>query len=468
MRRFHRRPRLIELSMPRQPGEAAVLRAWRQKRSALPDEIRAVLAAAELAAERTAARVRLCVLILIGLVLVGLGSVAGVYREWIATIFALNLGVSVAAVVLARPAVFRSWVPWVVATLDAGVVLGVMIIGVFAERVSASYTPALAISWAMFLLLALTAMHFKPALVLYLGGLLVAGLATAIALDAHQAAVTPTDAFGATLELIFDAGHNAVRLSLVALTTLVMAWTVARGRRTLLEAVVAARRSANLSQYFPSGLLPLLAEADVEALKHGRRQDAAILFADIRGFTALSGSLDPKAIAEFLGSFRCRATRAIEAHGGLVDKFVGDNVMGVFGVPIATPGDAANALAAGRALQAEVAAWNEKRRRAGRRLVSIGIGIHYGQVFAGVIEGGERLEFTVIGDAVNTAHRIEELTKTTGWPLLVSAELLEATKTPGPSPDCQPLPVRMVRGRKESLQLFAPVGSNSPLKCAYG
>jgi adenylate cyclase len=343
-----------------------------------------------------------------------------------------------------------------------------MIIGVFAERVSASYTPALAVSWAMFLLLALTAMHFKPALVLYLGGLLVAGLATAVVLDAHQAALTPTDAFGATLELIFDAGHNAVRLSLVALTTLVMATTVARGRRTLVEAVVAARHSANLSRYVPSGLLPLLAEADVEALKHGRRQDAAILFADIRGFTALSGSLDPEAIAEFLSSFRCRAMRAIEAHGGIVDKFVGDDVMGVFGVPIATPEDAANALAAGRELQAEIAAWNEKRLCARRRPVSIGIGIHYGQVFAGVIEAGKRLEFTVIGDAVNTTHRIEELTKTAGSPLLVSAELLEAAKTPCPSRDYPPLPAQKVRGRKEALQLFAPVSANNPPKPAYG
>jgi adenylate cyclase len=454
--------------MSPEPDESAVLSAWRQRRSALPDDVRAVLAAADLAAERAAARVRLYVLILIGLVLVGLGSLAGVYREWIATIFALNLGVSVAAVVLARPAVFRSWVPWAVATLDAGVVLGVMIVGVFAERVSASYTPALAVSWAMFLLLALTAMHFKPALVLYLGGLLVAGLATAIALDAHQAALTPTDAFGATLELIFNAGHNAVRLSLVGLTTLVMAMTVARGRRTLLEAVVAVRRSANLSRYVPSGLLPLLAEADVEALKHGRRQDAAILFADIRGFTALSGSLDPRAIAEFLGSFRCRATRAIEAHGGIVDKFVGDDVMGVFGVPIATAEDAANALAAGRALQAEIAAWNEKRRYAGRRPVSIGIGIHYGQVFAGVIEGGKRLEFTVIGDAVNTTHRIEELTKTAGWSLLVSAELLGAAKPPCPSRDCHPLPAQIVRGLKEPLQLFALVSADEPPKPAYG
>ena len=270
------------------------------------------------------------------------------------------------------------------------------------------------------------------------------------------------------LELIFGPGHNAVRLSLVALTTLVMAITVARGRRTLLEAVVAARRSAALSRYFPSGLLPLLAEADVEALKHGRRQDVAILFADIRGFTALSESLDPRAIAEFLASLRGRATRAIEAHGGIVDKFVGDDVMGVFGVPISTAEDAANALAAGRALQAEIAAWNEKRRYAGRRPVSIGIGIHYGQVFAGVIEGGKRLEFTVIGDAVNTTHRIEELTKTAGWSLLVSAELLGAAKPPCPSRDCHPLPAQIVRGLKEPLQLFALVSADEPPKPAYG
>jgi hypothetical protein len=105
-------------------------------------------------------------------VLLSLGSLAGVFSEWIATIFTVNFGVSVAAVVLARPAVFKSWVPWVVATLDAGVLLGVMIFGDFAERVSASYTPTLAVSWAMFPLLALAAMRFKPALVLYLGGCL--------------------------------------------------------------------------------------------------------------------------------------------------------------------------------------------------------------------------------------------------------------------------------------------------------
>jgi adenylate cyclase len=435
-------------------------RFWRPIRIALPDDLRAVLSVADLAAERSAARLRLCVLVAIGLVLLGVGSIDGMYRGWIATVFALNLGVSIAAVVLARANVFRAWVPWVVATLDAAVVLGIVLFGDVTDSVSTVYAPALAISWAMFLLLALTAMQFRPALVVYLGGLFVAGLAIAMVLDPHPAALGPTDGLGATMELVFGPGHNTIRLSLLALTALITATTVARGRRTLMEALLAARRSANLSRYFPSQLAPLLAEADVEGLKQGRRQHAAILFADIRGFTALSESLDPAAIAEFLASFRCRATRAIEAHGGIVDKFVGDNVMGVFGVPIATPADAANALAAGRALQAEVAAWNTKRRRVGRRTVSIGIGIHYGQVFVGAIEAGERLEFTVIGDTVNTAQRIEELTKTTNWPLLVSAELLGAAKTLCPSRNCHPLPPQVVRGRVEPLQLFAAIWAN--------
>src|ERR1700736_4112706 len=146
-------------------------------RHALPDEVRAVLAVAGLAAERTAARVRLAALILIGVLLAALGSLSGVYRGEIALIFALNAAVSVAAVVLARPGMFRAWVPWALATLDAAVVLGIMMYGDLNARMLTSYTPALAVSWAIFVLLGLTAMRFKPALVLYHGGLFVCGIA---------------------------------------------------------------------------------------------------------------------------------------------------------------------------------------------------------------------------------------------------------------------------------------------------
>ena len=142
--------------MLREPGRVSAPRVWRQGPSFVPKDVRAILAAADLAAERTAARVRLGVLILIGLALVGLGALAGIYSEWIATIFAVNLGVSIAAVVLARTAAFRSWVPWIIATLDGAAVIGVIIFGASAERVPVSYTPALAVSWVMFLLIALT------------------------------------------------------------------------------------------------------------------------------------------------------------------------------------------------------------------------------------------------------------------------------------------------------------------------
>jgi adenylate cyclase len=426
----------------------------------LPDEVRVVLAATDLAAEQMAARVRLAALILIGLLLAALGSLSGVYRGWIALIFALNAGVSVAAVVLARPGTFRSWVPWVLATLDAAVVIGIMIYGDLGEQMLTAYAPSLAVSWATFVLLGLTAMRLKPALVLYQGGLFVCGIAAVIGLHAAEAAAVPTGPIDAALARLFDVEHNAVRLTLLALTAAVLAVTVERGRRTLVDAVIAARRSANLSRYFASGLVPLLADAEVEVLRRGRRQPAAILFADIRGFTAMSEQLEPAAIAEFLGSFRLRATRAIERHGGIVDKFVGDDVMGVFGVPIAKAADAANALAAGRAVLAEIQAWNDKRRSAGRRTVSIGIGIHYGEVFAGVIGDGDRLEFTVIGDAVNTARRIEELTRPMGWAMLASAELIEMAEAS--LHGLHALPALMLRGRREPVRLFACDGFSLP------
>ncbi len=447
--------------MPLAVGSVPLRFRPRQARHPLPDEVRLVLAAADLAAERTAARVRLAALILIGLLLASLGSLSGGYRVHIAVIFALNAGVSVAAIVLARPAVFRSWVPWALATLDVAVVVGIMIYGDLNERMLTSYTPALVVSWVIFVLLGLTTMRFKPALVLYLGGLFVCGMAGVIGFQAAQGVPLPTDPLGANLARLFDPQHDLVRLSLIALTACVLAVTVGRARGILVEAVIAARRSANLSRYFAPGLVPLLADAEVEVLKRGRRQPAAILFADIRGFTAMSEQLEPSAIAEFLGAFRLRATRAIERHGGIVDKFVGDDVMGVFGVPIATSADAANALAAGRALLAEIDAWNRKRRSAGRRTVSIGVGIHYGEVFAGVIGDGERLEFTVIGDAVNTARRIEELTKTTGWVMLVSAELIEMAE-PSLDHDLHALPALTLRGRKEPARLFALDGFRLP------
>jgi adenylate cyclase len=317
-------------------------------RRPLPKDVRAVLEAAELAAEQTAARLRLVALIAIGVLLAVLGALSGEYRRQIALMFALSLAVSVGSVMLARPGAFRRWVPWAMATLDAGVILGIIAFAESEAKFSGSYAPSLVVSWAVFVLLALAAIRLKPALVLYLGGLSIAGMAILGGLAPAGAASAPGHALDPALVRIFDREHNAVRLALIALTAGVLALSVERARRSLLVAVTPTRLSARLSRYFASGLLPLLAETDLAVLQRGRRQPAAILFADVRGFTARSEQLEPAAIAEFLSAFRMRARRAIERLGGIVDKFVGDDVMGVFGLPVTTANDAGNALAAGR------------------------------------------------------------------------------------------------------------------------
>src|SRR6195256_4437716 len=110
--------------MFREPGRISAPSVWCQGPSILPNDVRAILAAADLAAEQTAARVRLGALILIGLMLVGLGALAGIYSEWIATIFAVNLGVSIAAVVLARTAGLPALGPWALSSPRARLRLG--------------------------------------------------------------------------------------------------------------------------------------------------------------------------------------------------------------------------------------------------------------------------------------------------------------------------------------------------------
>jgi adenylate cyclase len=162
----------------------------------------------------------------------------------------------------------------------------------------------------------------------------------------------------------------------------------------------------------------------------GRQQPAAVLFADIRGFTTVSETLAPPELARFITEFRRRATRATQRHAGIVDKFIGDAVMAVFGVPEPTPADALNALRAAMALLAEMADWNHDRCAAGLAPVHLGVGVHYGVVFAGVLGDDERLEFTVLGDAVNVAQRIEELTRSLGTDLIVSEDLLKAADLP--------------------------------------
>ena len=138
------------------------------------------------------------------------------------------------------------------------------------------------------------------------------------------------------------------------------------------------------------------------------------------GFTAIAEGLTPKRVVRLLRGFHRRMANTVFSHGGTIDKYIGDGVMATFGTPRPGKLDAVRAVACALDMAAQIERWNAKRQRRGARPVAIGIGVHYGEVVVGNIGDERRLEYTVIGDTVNLASRIESLTRDLGRPVLVS------------------------------------------------
>lgn len=160
----------------------------------------------------------------------------------------------------------------------------------------------------------------------------------------------------------------------------------------------------------------------------GNRQEATVFFSDIRSFTAMSESMEAEQVVEMLNEYMTAMVSEIQKHQGVVDKYVGDAIMAVWGVPMPRPGDTWNAVRASLAMRKRLAEFNEAREKAGKVPVKIGMGLHTGELIAGNIGSTEKMEYTVIGDTVNTASRIESLTKEFGTDMLISEDVYKRVK----------------------------------------
>jgi adenylate cyclase len=179
----------------------------------------------------------------------------------------------------------------------------------------------------------------------------------------------------------------------------------------------------------------------------GQEVEVTIVFIDLRGFTSFAERADARQVVEFVNEFLELAVPTLTRHGGHVNKFVGDGVLGVFGAPVHLDDHADRALAAATELAHAV------ERRFGDRL-GIGVGINSGRVLAGTIGGGGKLEFTVIGDPVNVASRVEEMTRETGDVVL----LTEATRCLlSDEPELEPRGAIRLKGRSEPVPVFGLV-----------
>ena len=409
--------------------------------------------AAEVEAERLLAVIRLVVALLLattlGAALLAMDPLPVEVRRQVLVAFPVLAAYSAVGVLsyrLATPERFRGWMPWLFTAADGGLVLfnvAMTIINLGAPASSLWVFPA---TWLAPLVLAFGTLRYRPSLQAMSGVLLVGGFALLLA-------VLPDDLAGLpAIVPLLELPPTLVRLVMLALLAVVLVLAAVRRKALLQRAIDEAGQRANLARYLPPEIAALLAAGDVERLRRGWEVEAAVLAVDIRGFTArVEGFAEPAEISDFLGRFRAHVVEAAKASGGVVDKFVGDSAIIVFGVPEARGDEAARALACARSLAARMAAWNKAGPPGG--VVRIGMGAHIGRVFAGAVGDTSRLEFTVLGDAVNVAARLEQSTRESGGGLAVSRALVERAGETA-APGWHSSPETKLRGRTRPIEIL--------------
>ena len=186
----------------------------------------------------------------------------------------------------------------------------------------------------------------------------------------------------------------------------------------------------------------------------GARYEATVMFTDIRGFTAMSEALEPEEIFAFLNDYLGRMIEVIAARGGIIDKFLGDGILAVFGLPVPNSTHADDALAAAMDMRLALGEMNAERAAAGKAPVRIGIGMHTGEVIAGNVGSEKKLQFTVIGDTVNVASRIEGLNKDYGSYLLLSAATYAKLGEGSRRSPFERIEGARIRGKSEAIDLY--------------
>ncbi|MBL7545629.1 MAG: adenylate/guanylate cyclase domain-containing protein [Bdellovibrionaceae bacterium] len=190
----------------------------------------------------------------------------------------------------------------------------------------------------------------------------------------------------------------------------------------------------------------------------GQTKEVIVFFSDIRGFTAFSEKRKPEDVVGMLNEYFAVMVKIINANGGIVDKFIGDAIMAVWGVPKSSKKDAHNAVKACLEMRRALAELNEKRMGRKEPPIQIGMGLHAGSAISGTIGSDERMEYTIIGNTVNTGSRIESSTKAFGSDLLVSDTVLEKV---GDDFLTEYAGSAEVKGRSEPLKLHKVRGSKN-------
>lgn len=226
---------------------------------------------------------------------------------------------------------------------------------------------------------------------------------------------------------------------------------------TIIEGKRTKKITGTFSKYLSEDLTKYLIENEINpSAEVGKLENLTILFSDIRGFTSFSEKMPPKSLVQFLNKYLNQMSSVIINHKGTLDKYIGDAIMAFWGAPVENKNHAIDAVLAALQMVRELEDFNLNAKKNNELQIEIGIGLNSGPVIVGNIGSDKKLDYTVIGDNVNLASRIEGLTKQYGVPILIGENTYQQIKTHF---KCRPIDCVRAKGKDEAVMLYQPIYS---------
>jgi adenylate cyclase len=427
----------------------------------LPARVRNAILDQQDASERLICWVQLAVVALFGTLYFTAPQAAPEYVEFAMVPIALGLYFAftlarLAAIYRGRP---KDWLPYLSVIADMALLFGL----IWSFHIQYMQPPAFYLKAPtllyVFIFIALRALRFEARFVIFAG--VVAAIGWSILAYYSVADENGMKMITRDYVLYLTSNHVLIgaeidKIVSILTVTAIIAVAIGRARRLLIRAIAEQAAASDLARFFSPEVAEQITTSETQLnVGEGEAHDATILFCDVRGFTVYAHAVTPSELMAALAEYQSQLVPVIQRHGGAIDKFMGDGIMATFGAARASDTHAADALRAIDDIMSAAAAWNAERESRNLPPLPVGAAASSGRVIVGAVGDESRLEYTVIGDAVNVAAKLEKHTKAEGVRALTDRDTFVMAGTQGYAPPTEPetRPGRAVEGIDDPVNL---------------
>ncbi|MDJ0613746.1 MAG: adenylate/guanylate cyclase domain-containing protein [Rhizobiaceae bacterium] len=318
----------------------------------------------------------------------------------------------------------KPWMCWVFNVAEVTLVSAQLYIDVADPNTPSLLTFASPVLLVAVLVICVQVLRFQIKLHVF-STLLLVGLCAVIMFHDPQIGSELSAPASQELQLLYSVPPNIMRLLMLTALAMLIGTAIYRSKRLVETVARETEVSENRKRFLPNEIAGNMSDENLSELRLGRERDIAVLFADIRGFTSISEKIGAQRTAELLNRYRSVVTDAAIRNNGVVDKFIGDGALIIFGLHSEFNHACKDAIHAAEELLLATNNWDETPLKPEFDSIRLAIGLHAGPAVIGAIGDDRRLEFTAIGDTINTTARLEELAKDRDCTLVMSQNIAE-------------------------------------------